>query len=50
MIPPPNPVIDAMAREAARKAPRLTESQKHRLAVLLRPDPPVEKPQERRAA
>jgi hypothetical protein len=50
MIPPPNPVIDAMARESARNAPRLTDPQKHRLAVLLRPDPSVEKSQQRRAA
>lgn len=42
MIPPPDPVIDAMARESARKAPRLTEEQKNALAVLLRPLVPVE--------
>lgn len=37
MIPPPDPAIDAMARESARKAPRLTEEQRSTLAILLRP-------------
>jgi hypothetical protein len=42
VIPPPDPVIDEMARESARNAPRLTEEQKHTLAILLRPFVPIE--------
>jgi hypothetical protein len=38
MIPPPDPVIDAMAREWARNAAPLTDAEKSRLAVLLRTD------------
>jgi hypothetical protein len=39
-----------MAEEWARNAAPLTDAEKHRLAVLLRLDPVVEKPQQRRAA
>lgn len=50
MIPPPDPKRDAWVEQQLAKAPPLTPAQRHRLAVLLRVDPPVEKPQTRRAA
>jgi hypothetical protein len=53
VIPPPNPVIDAIVEEWVRNAAPLTDAEKDRLAVLLRTDgPPVakRKPRPRRAA
>lgn len=42
MIPPPNPVIDAMAAEWVRTVRPLDDEEIHAIAVLLQPDPAFE--------